>query len=197
MKKRNLPDVGRVRRGQIVEAAVGVIAERGLQHLSLSEIEKRAGMSRGQLTYYFPAKEHILLAVFDRLLHQMCQRAGTGDGRACEHAGGWEVVLHLLERVLQGPPVGREFHVLHYTFLAQIGHRDDFRKRLATLYEEWRGGLAGFLAGAFEQKPPARSVSPRALAIFVQALLHGLAVQTAADPKAFCPEEMLDLCRDL
>src|SRR5690242_1708031 len=101
-------DIGSIRRDQIVEAATAVITEQGLQNLSLSEIEKKAGMSRGQLTYYFPAREHILLAVFDRLLHQMCQRAGTGDGRACEHAGGWELVLHLLERVLQGPPVGRE-----------------------------------------------------------------------------------------
>ncbi len=64
-------DVGRIRREQIVEAAVAIIAEQGIQNLSLSEIEKRAGMSRGQLTYYFPSKEDILLAVFDRpLLHE-------------------------------------------------------------------------------------------------------------------------------
>ncbi len=61
-------DIGSIRRDQIVEAAVAVIAERGLQNLSLSEIEKKAVMSRGQLTYYFPTKESILLAVFDRLV---------------------------------------------------------------------------------------------------------------------------------
>ena len=38
-------DIGSIRREQIVDAAVAVIAEQGLQHLSLSEIEKKVGMS--------------------------------------------------------------------------------------------------------------------------------------------------------
>src|SRR5689334_10705526 len=102
MKKRTLPGV---RRGQIVEAAVAVIAERGLQHLSLSAIEKRAGMSRGQLTYYFPAKEEILLAVFDRLL-QLLHRRAHGEGGACTAPGanGWESVRHFLTLFLLHPP---------------------------------------------------------------------------------------------
>ena len=75
-------DIARIRRDQIVEAAVAVIAEQGLQNLSLSEIENKAGMSRGQLTYYFPTKEAILLAVFDRLVLLMVQRIGTPTGQA-------------------------------------------------------------------------------------------------------------------
>lgn len=67
-------DIGSIRREQIVEAAVAIIAEQGLQNLSLSEIEQKAGMSRGQLTYYFHAKEDILLAVFDRVLELAYQR---------------------------------------------------------------------------------------------------------------------------
>jgi AcrR family transcriptional regulator len=51
-------DVASVRREQVVEAAVAVIAEQGIQNLSLSAIEQKAGMSRGQLTYYFPTKEY-------------------------------------------------------------------------------------------------------------------------------------------
>jgi AcrR family transcriptional regulator len=39
-------DVATRRRDQIVEAAVAIIAEQGLQNLSLSEIEKKAGMGR-------------------------------------------------------------------------------------------------------------------------------------------------------
>jgi AcrR family transcriptional regulator len=75
---KNLPiDIPALRRDQIIDAAVAVIAEQGIQNLSLSEIEKKADMSRGQLTYYFPAKEEILLAVFDRVLQLMYQRMGT------------------------------------------------------------------------------------------------------------------------
>jgi len=84
-------DIGSIRRGQIVDAAATIIAERGLQSLSLSEIEKRAGMSRGQLTYYFKTKEEILLAVFDRRLERMCaQHAGPQAGNPSAWLPGWE-----------------------------------------------------------------------------------------------------------
>src|SRR5438445_1450060 len=178
-------DIGSIRREQIVEAAVAVITEQGLQNLSLSEIEKKAGMSRGQLTYYFPAKEDILLAVFDRLLVLMYQRIGTPAGDNCDQAGGWEWVEHLLTALLTQPPVSPEFGCLQYTFLSQIGHREDFRRRLATLYEEWRSNMAQGLAMDVVNTAPKRSVSPRALATLVQAILHGLGMQAAADPNAF------------
>ena len=66
--------IAEIRRTEIVDAAAAVIAEQGIQHLSLSEIEAKVGMSRGQLTYYYKTKEEILLAVFDRLLAMMCRR---------------------------------------------------------------------------------------------------------------------------
>jgi AcrR family transcriptional regulator len=190
-------DVASIRRDQIIEAAVAVIAEQGLQNLSLSEIEKRAGMSRGQLTYYFPAKEDILLAVFDRLLQLMYQRLGTPDGQPAEEAGMWAWVRHLLATVPAQHRANPEFHCLQYTFLAQMGPREDFRRRLATLYEEWRGNMTRGLAHEFEQQPPAHPVAPRALATLIQAILHGLAMQAAADPDAFDSEEMRNLCLDL
>src|SRR6516165_5100511 len=90
-------DIGSIRREQIIEAAVAIIAEQGLQNLSLSEIEQRAGMSRGQLTYYFPTKEDILLAVFDRLLEMMHRRAVAAGQTPCQ-AGGtpWDRLRHFL-----------------------------------------------------------------------------------------------------
>src|SRR5207245_2225634 len=69
-----------------------IIAEEGLQELSLSSIEQRAGMSRGQLTYYFHTKEDILLAVFDHMIDMMRKSAPAEKG--CQGRGlppaGWE-----------------------------------------------------------------------------------------------------------
>jgi AcrR family transcriptional regulator len=195
-KKPKRGDVAASRKGQIVEAAVAVIAEQGIQNLSLSEIEKKAGMARGHLTYYFPAKEEILLAVFDHVLALMYQRVGTPDGAGpCpEDQSGWDWVRHLLAMILLKPPASPEFTTLQYTFLAQMGHREDFRKRLASLYEEWRGNLTRGMAGelALSSDPPA--ADPRLLATLVQALLHGLGMQLAADPNAFDREAMFRLC---
>jgi AcrR family transcriptional regulator len=198
---RELPiDIGSLRRGQIIEAAVAVITEQGLQNLSLSEIEKKTGMKRGQLTYYFKFKEDILLGVFDRLVQLAYQRLGRPQGTTeagpCQESG-WSWVQHLLTALITQPPPSPEFGCLQYTFLAQVGHREDFRRRLAKLYEEWRSHMGGGLAGDFARRPTRRSVSPRALATLVQAIIHGLAIQATADPNAFDRQEMLNLCLDV
>jgi AcrR family transcriptional regulator len=193
-------EVGKRRREQIVEAAVAIIAERGLPELSLSAIEERAGMSRGQLTYYFPNKEDILLAVFDHMLEMMRQREQAGEGPpGCPLANlfGWERVRAFLSSFIQQPPEAPEFHALQYTFLSQIGHRDDFRKRLAGLYEHWRSHLAADFARDLPTANGHPRVSPRTLATFVQALLHGLAMQRVADPDSYDRQEMAVLCLEL
>lgn len=202
MKTRTLKsariNIAGIRREQIVEAAVSVIMERGFQNLSLSEIEKKAGMSRGQLTYYFPTKEDIMLAVFDRLVALTHQRVGVPEGMAADgQAGAWEWIQHLLHRILAHPPLNPEFGCLQYTFLSQIQHRDDFREKLAGLYNEWRCKMAEGLERSPEEGGPARPVPGRAFASLVQAILHGLAIQRAADPGAVDEEEMFALCRDV
>ena len=89
----------------------------------------------------------------------------------------------------------KEFHALQYTFLAQIAHRADFRERLASLYAEWRQGMAAhWQVTAKPVAGLAKSISGRTVASFVQALAHGLTVQLAADPDAFDRTEMLELC---
>src|SRR4051794_7649732 len=99
-------EIGKRRREQIIAAAVAIIDERGLQRLSLSAIEKKAGMSRGQLTYYFHTKEDIFLAVFDRMIETMHRRAQGGDGTpGCFMRGaGWERVEGFLRFFLLQPP---------------------------------------------------------------------------------------------
>jgi AcrR family transcriptional regulator len=192
-------DVGLIRREQIVTAAVEIIARHGLPELSLSRIEQQAGMSRGQLTYYFPTKEDILLAVFDRLLQLMYERArerlDTANGEC--GSGLWEFLERLLGHVLGSPWSNPEFHALQYTFLSQMGHRKDFRRRLARLYEEWRSHMAGMLAEHLAGRPELGHVGARELASLIQAILHGLGMQLVADAKAFDPEQMKSLCLEV
>jgi AcrR family transcriptional regulator len=186
-------DIAGLRRDQIVAAAMAVIAEQGIQNLSLSEIEKKVGMSRGQLTYYFRTKEDILVAVFDRLIRMMCERHEGGEPPF--DAMTWlDVFRHLLGVVMRQPPEEPAFPALQYTFLSQIGHRADFRERLAGLYEHWRGHGAEHLRQELRDRPAARPVNPRAMSTLMQAILHGLAMQAAADPGAVDPDEMTELC---
>jgi AcrR family transcriptional regulator len=190
-------NIADIRREQIVEAAAAIITEQGIQNLSLSEIEKKAGMSRGQLTYYFPAKEDILLAVFDRLVALMHERVGEPECDAEAKASAWQWIEHLLRKILTTGPAHPEFGCLQYTFLSQIAHRPDFREKLASLYRYWRQEMGAGIALEFPTRPSGGCVPPQAFASLVQALLHGLAMQRTADPQAFDGPQMLALCLDL
>src|SRR5262249_41045526 len=95
-----LSDIAQLRRDQIMDAAEAIIAGQGIHHLSLGRIEERAGMSRGQLTYYFPTKESILLAVFDRMLRRMIERAMRSDGPRPMTGRAWECVQYGLAKHL-------------------------------------------------------------------------------------------------
>ncbi len=57
---------GRIRREDILAAAVAVYAEAGYHGSSLREIAKRAGITHAGLLYYFPTKEALLAAVLER-----------------------------------------------------------------------------------------------------------------------------------
>jgi AcrR family transcriptional regulator len=190
-------DIASIRREQIVDAALAVIAEQGIQNLSLSEIESKVEMSRGQLMYYFRTKEDILLAVFDRILQLMCARHEEPENHPFAGMSWLEVIRHLLGVVMKQPPDEPAFPALQYTFLSQLSNRADFRERLAGLYEHWRARGAEHLAQDLRARPAARKVSPRAVSTLVQAMLHGLAMQTAADPEAVDAEEIIALSLDM
>lgn len=192
--------IARIRREQIVEAAASIIITQGLHNLSLSKIERETKMRRGQLTYYFPTKEDILLAVFDHLLAMLLKQIHGLENADDKHGlpGIWELISQALASVLGRHPVGWEFHALQYTFLAQMGHREDFREKLATMFGEMRMGMgAHYSVSADPTIILARKVSPKTIASLFQAIMHGLTMQLAVDPEAFDRSEMLELCLGL
>lgn len=70
-------------RTRILDAAMTLLRERGLQAVTTKEIARVAGCSEGSLYTYFANKESLLLAVmserlppFIPLLHSMMERAG-------------------------------------------------------------------------------------------------------------------------
>lgn len=192
-----LSEVALTRREQILDAAESIIAGHGIQELSLKRIEGLAGMSRGQLTYYFPTKESILLAVYDRMLRRMIREWMAADGPKPMTGRAWECLQHGLGKHLapEWPtPAGKDLFSLLFTFLAQMGHREDYRKRLSQWYGEWRSFLAADVEGSV---PEPRAASPWVTASLIQALFIGLDVQLMMNPGAFDRQEMFSACARL
>jgi len=190
-------DIARRRRDEIVSAATEIIGSEGIHRLSLARIEERIGMSRGQLTYYFPAKETILLAVFDRMLARMIEDSMAEAERSGVSRPGqgsvFERVRFGLARMLNSDGADKaELLALIHTFMAQIGHRDDYRQKLAAANAEWRGMMADDIAASTADSPNVDATArSRIVASIVMAMFQGLGGQLSVDPKAFDRELML------
>lgn len=177
-----MSDLAAKRRLQIISAAETIISEKGLQRLSLAAIEKKAGMCRGQLTYYFPTKEGILLAVFDRCVESIHRRVAI-PLQTISSTGitGWPLVKEVIRAIVQELMTDDPFYCLEYTFLAQIGYRPDFKKRLGDLYSDWRARMERDMGSDFS------SADMGDLMVVIQAFLHGLAIQRHVDPAKVNP----------
>lgn len=63
------------RRAAIVEIATDRFAEAGIYRTSMAEIAEAAGLTGPGLTYHFPTKRHLLVAVADARLADLRARA--------------------------------------------------------------------------------------------------------------------------
>ncbi|MER7987926.1 TetR/AcrR family transcriptional regulator [Streptomyces noursei] len=78
--------IEKVRRAQIVEAAVEVIAVRGFAKASMAQIAEQAGVSKGVISYHFAGKDELIERtveqVYDDLGAFLASRLTEGAGTA-------------------------------------------------------------------------------------------------------------------
>jgi TetR/AcrR family transcriptional regulator, fatty acid metabolism regulator protein len=79
------------RRAQIVDCAIDTIAEMGFAKASVEQFARRAGISKGVITYHFPNKEEIVDAIIEKVVAAgraymvpriMAERSAAGRLRA-------------------------------------------------------------------------------------------------------------------
>ena len=73
------------RRGQLIEATIEVLAERGFARMTLTEVARRAGLSHGLVNFHFQTKERLLSETLLYLAEEYRQNwlaAMEGAGKA-------------------------------------------------------------------------------------------------------------------
>jgi AcrR family transcriptional regulator/DNA-binding PadR family transcriptional regulator len=94
--------LSRVQQTRLLNAAVAVVAEEGMNRISATRVSARAGMSTKTFYDLFADSEDCFLAVFDRAVRELAAAAGpvwTGEGEWVERVRGAVVVLlAVLER---------------------------------------------------------------------------------------------------
>jgi AcrR family transcriptional regulator len=189
--RRKLSDA---RRRQILEAAVQVIAGKGLCDTGIKDVADRAGTSPALVIYYFGKKDVLLaeaLAFADERFYAETADAVAGMASARDR---------LVELVRCACSVGEdeeEFKewVLWLDLWARAPRDPDVARDRQALDERWRSTITeivrqGQASGEFDP------VDPDAFALRLAALIDGLAILVVLRDPAVSRDRMFDLVMD-
>ncbi|MEV6614449.1 TetR/AcrR family transcriptional regulator [Streptomyces sp. NPDC051051] len=164
-------------REDVLAAAMAMIAERGLEKLTMAALGREVGMSSGHLLYYFRSKDELLLQALE-----------WSEGRLGAERG----------RLLTGRATARERLDAYVDLYVPDGHRDphwtlwlevwnrsqnaaadaDARDRQAAIEGAWHRDLVALLAEGVS-RGEFRPVDPDRFAARLRALLDGFSIHVA------------------
>ncbi|KUL26056.1 TetR/AcrR family transcriptional regulator [Streptomyces regalis] len=163
-------------RDEVLVAAMEMIAERGLEKLTMAALGRAVGMSSGHLLYYFHSKDELLL----QTLEWSEGRLGAERGRLLTRASAT-----VRERIdayvdLYVPDGHRD---PHWTLWLEVWNRsqnadDDARDRQAAIEGAWHRDLVALLAEGVS-RGEFRPVDPDRFAARLRALLDGFSIHVA------------------
>lgn len=163
-------------REDVLAAAVGMIAEHGLEQLTMAALGREVGMSSGHLLYYFHSKDELLL----QALEWSEGRLGAERSRLLTRTGATA-----RERVdayvdLYVPEGHRD---PHWTLWLEVWNRsqnadDDARDRQAAIEGVWHRDLVALIAEGVS-RGEFRAVDPDRFAARLRALLDGFSIHVA------------------
>jgi AcrR family transcriptional regulator len=178
---------GETRVSRLVEAAAGVIAEKGFQRATLDEIAARAGMTKGAIYSNFETKEHLFWAVLgSRRLAIPSQWRSDRSMRENLRANAIEFCANLKQsRAHAG--------LLAEFVLYALGH-EEARAR----WRQWYSGPFDEAPSAFEAYLEAQGMPPfRVFWTALQAMALGLYVQHALAPESVTDDVIVSAVESL
>ncbi|OII67125.1 transcriptional regulator [Streptomyces sp. CC77] len=163
-------------REEVLAAAMAMIAERGLDGLTMAGLGREVGMSSGHLVYYFRSKDELLLQTLE-----------WSEGRLGAERSALlsQHVLPVADRLaayvgLYVPDGPRD---PHWTLWLEVWNRSqnadaDARARQAAIEGAWHRDLVALLAEGVS-RGELRPVDPDRYATRLRALLDGFSVHVA------------------
>ncbi|MGW0514894.1 TetR/AcrR family transcriptional regulator [Streptomyces olivaceoviridis] len=185
--RRNAPP-----REEVLAAAMDMIAERGLEKLTMAGLGREVGMSSGHLLYYFRSKDELLL----RTLEWSEGRLGAERGRLLARPGSARERLSAYVD-LYVPDGHRD---PHWTLWLEVWNRsqnadEGARARQAAIEGAWHRDLVALIAEGISRRE-FRRVDADRFATRLRALLDGFSIHVAIGLRGTDREQVLAHVRE-
>ena len=166
------------RRSQIVDIAIQTIATQGFSQASLAEIARKAGISKGVISYHFDGKEDLVEEILRSLLRKPAEFVKERVSRA-------GTALEKLRAYVEANFEFMKLNRVGYVALVDLwGQRDSGRNSLnADAYEPSRHYLAHILKEG-QQTRQMRAFPLMPTASLIQGAIDGVMLQWVLDEKS-------------
>ena len=164
---------------RMLEAAVRIVAERGLEYLTLAECGEAAGYSRGLAAHYFGTKDELIGAIASHIVARYTQRLSGSSGGL----RGLNGFLHSVAFYIDS---GRTHILDSRAFNAVLGSSLTNRAVSASIADLNRRSVQGFARGlraCIKQGEVRADIDPVMQSTLVLSNLRGLMSQWLIDPE--------------
>jgi AcrR family transcriptional regulator len=178
-----------LRRGQIIAAAKKIVADEGLEALTIATLESRLSFTRGVITYHFKNKDEIvetLLATAVAEIDEALRQSIAG----LDFEGQVRAVLRAQTRgYLEHPDVVR----ILFSFWGRLSADPRARKLNSKLYAGYRAQAVG-LIDAGQKAGVCGPADPQAIAVLLVGIVLGIVAQVhfATEPKEINAEAAIE-----
>jgi len=142
---------GKKRVADLIEAAVGVFAEKGFETATMTEIAARAGAPIGSLYQFFPSKEALADALIARYSARLAETLDATE-QSVMRDNSDDLAAHLVGLLLA-------FREERAAVLALLEARQDWSTKPPELRSYMRDRIAGFLKSRNPGLTPRRAVA--------------------------------------
>lgn len=168
---------GSARREQLIDCAIGALSELGYQQTSIAEVARRAGVSKGVVTYHFPARDDLIWSVTSRVFDSITASVGS---RIEAVAPARFIETYLTAWVDFYRDNWREMSAIAEIWVNFRDPRGQPHLGARTLGHERRLVESALAAGQADGS--LRAFSPTVMAVTLKAALDGLLAQLALEP---------------
>jgi len=157
----------------LLRSTYRVLAEKGLQQLSLQHVAEQAGVSKGILLYYFGSKENLVLSTMRWVLGRVAERIRTAVFKA---ASTEEKVTAMLDAIFIDPKANRDFYLVLLDLLSNAARLDRFGEISTTFRTTVNGVYAHIIEQGIRQGTFHITDANEAAAV-VRGIIDGLFLQ--------------------
>jgi TetR/AcrR family fatty acid metabolism transcriptional regulator len=181
------------RRNEIVSAALRLILDTGYNQVTLADIAEQVGVSKGLISYYFPRKEDVFLAVLEQIVGRL---TADFEGFCSAEVPAPEKLMMIFNNLFGNEKRARRYYTVVIDYMAQAIRERQVREYTQLIYASYRTYMERIVDDGMAKDEFQHVDAPRVVSMIL-GMMEGLVLQWFFDPKAFDLDAAYEMCVNL